>query len=261
MQRQSSRAWACCWVRSLCSPVEASEQDEKENTELNAEEETSFRRLAMTVNYLAMDGLDIQYAIGRICKGMSKPTVRGLQQLKRLARYLVGVTDVEVEFRNDGDTSCIEVYTDSDWAGCKTTRKSTSGGILCVGGDVVKSWSKTQGSVSLSVGEAEYYAVVKGAAEALGLRSLMADLGTVATIKIISDSTAAKGIACRRGLGKLKHMEVRYLWVQDCVRGGDFIIKYIEGKVNPADVLTKPKSCRECGDLVRRVNVKLCSAA
>ena len=78
---------------------------------------------------------------------------------------------------------------------------------------------------------------------------MMANLRRRATIKIMSDSTAAKGIACRRSLGKLKHMEVRYLWVQERVRGGDFIIKHVGGKVNPADVLIKPDSYRECGCL------------
>ena len=59
---------------------------------------------------------------------------------------------------------------DSDWAGCLSTRISTSGGVLSVAVTAMKSWSSTQGSVATCVAEAEYYAALKGAAEALGLR-------------------------------------------------------------------------------------------
>ena len=88
----------------------------------------------------------------------------------------------------------------------------------------------------------------------------MRDLGIDATVRIRTDSTAAKGIAGRKGLGKIKHMDVRYLWVQDQVRQGDINIKHIDGKINPADVLTKPKSHNECDTLVQPVHVRLCFA-
>ena len=66
----------------------------------------------------------------------------------------------------------IDVYVDSDWAGDKQQRKSTSGGLVIVGGRVVKSWSRTQRGRSLSSAEAEYYAIVMGAAEALAVQAL-----------------------------------------------------------------------------------------
>ncbi len=87
---------------------------------------------------------------------------------------------------------------------------------------------------------------------------MLKDLGVKAAIKMRADSMAAKGIAGRKGLGKLKHMDVRYLWVQDCVRGGDFVVKHIDSKINPADVLTKPKLDSECSALVEPVHVRLC---
>ena len=64
--------------------------------------------------------------------------------------------------------STLECYSDTDWAGCPKTRKSTSGGCLMLGGHLIKSWSSTQPSISLSSGEAEYYGVVKAAGIALG---------------------------------------------------------------------------------------------
>ena len=58
-------------------------------------------------------------------------------------------------------------------------------------------------------------------------------------------SSAAKSIASRTGLGKLRHLEIKFLWLQECVRRGKVIVSKVRGEVNPADVLTKPKSLDE----------------
>ena len=65
----------------------------------------------------------------------------------------------------------IEVYADTDWAGCSCTRtrKSTSGGCLVVGRHLIKAWLVTQASLTLSSGEAEYYGVVRGVGIGMGL--------------------------------------------------------------------------------------------
>ncbi len=69
-------------------------------------------------------------------------------------------------------------------------------------------------------GEAEYYAVAKAAAESLGMEALAKDLGWVVKVQLMVDSSAAKAIASRNGLGKVPHQKVRRLWVQDAVSRG-----------------------------------------
>ena len=54
-----------------------------------------------------------------------------------------------------------------------------------------------------------------GCAQALGIQSLMRDMSWHATIVIHSDATAAIGIARRKGLGKIRHLDVNDLWIQD----------------------------------------------
>ena len=109
-----------------------------------------------------------------------------------------------------------------------------------MGKHLVKSWSTTQTVVALSSGEAEYYGVAKGACEGLGIVGLIEDMsGTRAKIDIATDSSAAKGIATRRGVGKVKHLETRTLWVQDQVERGRLRVRKIDGEHNQADVLTK----------------------
>ena len=141
--------------------------------------------------------------------------------------------------------STLECYSDTDWAGCPKTRKSTSGGCLMLGGHLIKSWSSTQPSISLSSGEAEYYGVVKAAGIALGHQSLMADMGMTARVRVWTDSSAAVGICGRSGLGKLRHVQTHTLWVQERVRSGAIELRKVNGLVNPADLFTKHLTSRD----------------
>ena len=77
------------------------------------------------------------------------------------------------------------------------------------GGVAVKHWSRTQRTVALSSWEAEFYALVSGCAEGFGVQALADDLGYNVEVKVWTDSTSGKSIASRRGLGKVKHMELR----------------------------------------------------
>ena len=151
----------------------------------------------------------------------------------------------------------LEVYVDSDWAGCLQTRKSTSGGVMTVGGGLVKSWASTQGSTALSSGEAEYYVIVKGACEGLGLKQVMQDMGVRVAVRVWVDSSAAKSIAERSGLGKVRHMDVRYLWLQEVRKAGGLKIMKIKGENNPADIMTKPKGIEDIQRLTKHVGVQM----
>ena len=108
-----------------------------------------------------------------------------------------------------------------------------------IGGCAVKSWASTQSLIALSSGEAEYYGVVKASSVGLGIKSMMSDLGFSMDLEVLTDASAAKGIASRRGLGKTRHVAVHYLWVQEKVRRGDLVISKVWGGDNPADLLTK----------------------
>ena len=126
---------------------------------------------------------------------------------------------------------------------------------MSVGGGAVNSWSSTQSTIALSSGEAEYYALTRAAAEALGFQSLCSDLGWSMAIRVWVDSTAAKAIASRTGLGRVRHLEVRYLWVQGALKDGRFKVLKIPGKVNPGDILTKPQDIKEIEDLLGMVGI------
>ena len=124
---------------------------------------------------------------------------------------------------------------------------------MTVGGVAVKHWSRSQRTRALSVGEAEYAAMVSGAAEGLGLQALMVDLGWETEVIIKTDSSTAKAVASRRGLGKMRHVEVRLLWVQEAVKKGRIRLKKVDGETNLADHLTKEKSLNEYKNLLELV--------
>ena len=149
----------------------------------------------------------------------------------------MGKADMTWEYKAGAHTDMIDVYVDADWAGDRQQRKSTSGGLVIVGGIVVKSWSRTQRGRS----QAENDAIVTGAAEALAVQALAEEMGWKMSLKEHTDSSAAKAVASRRGLVKLRHIELKYLWVQEMVQDQRIVIKKINGLENPADCLTKPK--------------------
>ena len=94
------------------------------------------------------------------------------------------------------------IWTDTNFAGCGRTRKSTRGGVAMLGSHMVKSWCSTQSIVSLSSGEAEYYGIVKGASMGLGIRSMMRDFGVELGVAILTDASAAQGVPIARAWEK-----------------------------------------------------------
>ena len=135
----------------------------------------------------------------------------------------------------------LKVFSDTDWAGCRRTRRSTSGGLILRGPHFIRSWAKTQATVALSSGEAELQGVVKASAEAIAVRGLGRDLGDTVSggIPVFADASAALGMVARQGIGRIRHLDTRILWVQEASLRRGLTYEKIQGTLNPADPLTK----------------------
>ena len=179
---------------------------------------------------------------------MSCPTTVDWAALVRLTRYLSGQPRLVYDFPWQDEVAALDTWVDTDFAGCVITRKSTSGGLAARGAHLLKHWSSTQKTIALSSGEAELAGVVKGTGEGLGIQSLALDLGVELNLHVHADSSAAIGICRRTGIGKVRHLAVGQLWVQERVRSGDFSLHKVAGEQNPADLLTKPVPA----ELIRR---------
>ena len=130
------------------------------------------------------------------------------------------------------------IFTDSDWAGCTRSRRSTSGGVATYGGHWIGHWSRTQPTIALSSGEAELNASNVGGSEGIGLKNIVKDLGETVELIILEDSSASIGIGSREGTGRIKHLEARQLWIQEKSSNGDLQLKKIPRVRNFADSLT-----------------------
>ena len=135
---------------------------------------------------------------------MSEPTPAAWQALKRMGRYLIGARRIVQTFKWVDVSSHIEGYGDSDWAGYKVSRRSTSGGALIWNGDVLKTWSFRQKTIARGSAEAELCAVTKCATQTLGMIQLMQDFNIVLKGVVYTDSSAALGIVSRVGIGRTR---------------------------------------------------------
>ena len=232
-------------ANSVCSPgIRASAAQVLEDEALPDKYHTAFRAAAARANYMAQDRPDCQFACKEICRWMAKPTNGSFEALKRLCRFLVGAPRLVWKY-NLQESSGISIYSDTDWAGCPRTRKSTSGGCILVGTHLIKTWSSTQASVALSSGEAEFYGVVKASGAGLGYQALMRDFGVDLPVTVYTDSTATIGISSRQGLGKLRHLDTTALWIQQAIRSKRITLRKVAGEENPADLFTKHMATRE----------------
>ena len=177
---------------------------------------------------------------------MKAPNESDMKDLKRLGRYLVGKPRVVNVYYPQKQSKVIKIHCDSDHAGCLLT-KSTTGFVVTIGRHCVKHGSNLQSTIALSSGESEYYALVKAAAIGLSIQALMADWNEKYDLVLYSDSSAARGTASRRGLGKLRHVQTRYLWLQERVSENSLKIVSVGTHQNIADMCTKPVS-KECSE-------------
>ena len=172
---------------------------------------------------------------------MKEPRECHFRDLKRLGRYLHHHPRV-VQYFNQQEERTVELCAtvDSDHAGCLLTRRSTTGEAVWFGGHCLGHSARVQSTISLNVAESEYYALVKGAARVLMMRSLFLDWDIDVPAVIKSDSSSANSLANRRGLGRQRHVQTRYLWIQERIACRHIVVRYIKGILNPADLLTKP---------------------
>ena len=228
-------------ARAVATPGTKEEGRTQEDQEepLGEKEATSYRTLVARCNYLAPDKPDIAYTVKELARSMASPRRGDWTRLKRLGRYLSGRRRVKQWFLWQPSQHKLVTYSDADWAGCRDSRKSTTGGVIATGRHTIKGWSKAQSLIALSSGESELYATLKAAAETLGLVAMYNDFGLTMAGEIWGDARAALGIINRNGLGKTRHIDTGLLWIQQTAAQQRLKFDKLLGKDNPADLYTK----------------------
>jgi hypothetical protein len=203
-------------VSSLTVQSKDDDDEDDDSEPLSPSDATMYRAITARCNYLQPDRPDIQYAVKECCRLMQNPTQRAWEMLKRIGRYLRGRPRLIWQYEWQTEMAVIDAQCDANWAGCKRSRKSSSGGTLALGSHLIKTYSKTQSVIAKSSGESELYGVIKVSTEALGISTLLEDFGLEnTTVRVGIDANAAMGIVQRRGLNKLRHVELDVLWIQE----------------------------------------------
>ena len=168
----------------------------------------------------------------------------------------------------------IRAVTDANWARELEGLRSTSCGWIYFGDHLLETYSSTQQSVALSTAESESLSITKGAAHALEVRSAMVQYGMTFNVVCETDASAGRAVATRRGVGRVRHLDARLLWLQQLCAEGVVEVRAKPGEHNEADLGTKmvdlelmdggddsPRGCRgnkrlPCIDLEREEHVR-----
>ena len=155
-----------------------------------------YQRLVGKLIYLSHTRPDIGFPVSTVSQFMNNPTEEHMDAVFRILRYLKMTPGKGLYFKR-GSNRSTEIFTDADWAGTITDRRSTSGYCTYVWGNLVTWRSKKQAVVSRSSAEAEFRAMAQGICEGIWLRRLLTELKTPMdkTMKLFCNNQAGISIA------------------------------------------------------------------
>ena len=119
----------------------------------------------------------------------------------------------------------------------------------------IKSWSVTQKRVTLSSAEAELGALVKAASETIGITQMAEGLGDEVAAEVYVDSSAALSVTQRKGSGKMRHVRIGQLWVQEVAEKDELKFRKIKGEDSPADLGTKHLTKKKIDELTSKISL------
>ncbi|GJZ34579.1 hypothetical protein Tco_0580396 [Tanacetum coccineum] len=183
---------------------------------------TIYRSMIGALMYLTSSRPDIIHATCLCARYQAKPTEKHLKEVKRIFRYLRGTVNMGLWYTKDSGFE-LTGFSDADYAGCKDTFKSTSGGTQFLGEKLVGWSSKKQYCTVLSTAEAAYVSLSACCAQVLWMRTLLTDYGFhFNKIPIYYDSKSAIAISCNPVQhSRTKHIVVRYHFINEHVENGE----------------------------------------
>ena len=128
---QIVRELGMCKAKEVVTPgirEDEPTEEERQETPLEGAAAAQYRAITARANYLALDRPGLGFAVKELTRRMAVPAEHDVVKLKRVGRYLRGAPRATIIFKWQEPPRDLDGYTDADWAGCRTTRKSTSGG-------------------------------------------------------------------------------------------------------------------------------------
>ena len=186
---------------------------------------------------------DIANAVRELSKCLSGPNEAAYKEMLRVIKYVLDTPTRGLKIQPvNVEKWIILLYTDSDWAGDKDTRKSVSGYMLFVNGVLVCWQSKAQPVVSLSSSEAEYYALSEAVKEIPFIIQVLLIMGVKVEIpvKVCVDNMGAIYMSeSSTSTTRTRHMDIRFKYVNNLQDQGLIKVDFVKSEENHSDVMTK----------------------
>lgn len=186
---------------------------------------------------------DISLAVGILCRSSHDPTMGQWMSVLRILRYLKGTLEYGVFI---GGTPVkerkvhIEAYTDADWAGDRTDRRSTSGYILLMNGGALSWASMKQKCTALSSTEAEYVGLSECCRAIARVRNLFVELGFTIPPVLLHEDNQSCTAWIKASTKYAKHIDIRYHYARHLHDDGTIDVHYCKTSDMLADLMTKP---------------------
>ena len=204
-------------------------------------DQTLYRSMIGSLLYLTASRPDIIFSVCVCARFQANPKESHISAVKRILRYLKHTPSIGLWYPK-GASFTLLGYSDSDFAGCRVDRKSTSGGCHLLGRSLVSWSSKKQNSVALSTTEAEYIATGACCAQILYMKQSLLDYGVVLDrIPLLCDNESAVKIANNPVQhSRTKHIDIRHHFLRDHVARNDILLCGVRSEDQLADIFTKP---------------------
>jgi hypothetical protein len=199
---------------------------------------------------------DLSFAVGYLSRYMDSYVADHWTAVKRIWRYISGTKDCGLRYKRGGDVT-VTCYVDADFAGCRETRRSTTGYVIMLGGGAIDWRSKKQNTVALSSTEAEYMALADATTRLIWIRNILEEIGfKQGTTTIYEDNNSCAFIANDAGSSdRTKHIDVRYHFVREKIQDGSVKVVRIDTKDQVADGFTKPFGILKMNEFKKSIGI------
>ncbi|KAJ9560140.1 hypothetical protein OSB04_005300 [Centaurea solstitialis] len=220
---------------------------------------TQYRSIIGGLRYLTHTRPDISYAVGIVSRFMERPTLKHMQAVKRILRYVRGTVDYGLIYVQEHKGDAIIGFSDSNHARDAEDRRSTGGMAFYLNENLITWGSKKQQCVALSSCEAEFMAATTATCQGIWVSRLVHEITgkKVGPFMLYLDNKSTVDLIKNPVFhGRSKHIDLKYHFIRECVERGDVIVKRVCSKEQRADIFTKPLPRLQFIEMRRMLGVK-----